>query len=170
MPEIPPIREQIVTAIMTLVRPQPRVMEPKPTIAELEAILNSESDDIVDIRPDGSVTVVRASHTTVGAVADEVQRLLRRYMAENTQAAQRREQASAGKLGQCADELAFWKYQAIFGRAVMLDATTLGRSLPEDHAVWREAEAQLEKAREAENAERVQVGDEQATYALWNKE
>jgi hypothetical protein len=65
------LKEQIVTEIMSLVRPQPQKMEPKPTIAELEKILNSECTDAISIEPDGSVCV-RPTSTTVGAVADKV--------------------------------------------------------------------------------------------------
>lgn len=65
------LREQIVSEIMTLVRPQPTKMDPPPTIAQLEAILNSENTDDVRIETDGSVSV-RPTVTTVGAVADRV--------------------------------------------------------------------------------------------------
>ncbi len=65
------LKQQIVTEIMSLVRQQPRKMEPKPTVLDLERILNSESTDAVHIEPDGSVTVT-PTVTTVGAVADKV--------------------------------------------------------------------------------------------------
>lgn len=57
----------------------------------------------------------------------------------------------------CADELAFWKFQAIYHRALMLH----GRSMPgqvlmlEGSRVWREAEKQLEEHRADENRTRV---------------
>jgi hypothetical protein len=47
----------------------------------------------------------------------------------------------------CADELAFWRYQAIYGLAFMLDRNMLTSELREDSAVWREAERQLEGER-----------------------
>lgn len=64
------LKEEIVTAIMSLVRQQPKKME-RPTIDELERIINSESTDAVNIEPDGSVTVTPQA-TTVGTVADLV--------------------------------------------------------------------------------------------------
>lgn len=80
---------------------------------------------------------------------------MRKDRAQDVQNAMRREQSLAGELGQCADELAFWKYQAIFGRLMMLDAAALSHlELPEEHPVWRDAEAQLEDSRKQENDER----------------
>src|SRR5690348_7140504 len=61
------IRTQIVAEIMSLVRQQPKKMEPPPTIEELEKILNSESTDEVSIETDGSVSV-RPTMTTVGEI------------------------------------------------------------------------------------------------------
>ena len=55
------------------------------------------------------------------------------------------------------DELCFWRFQAIYHRALMLH----GRSMPgqvlmlEGSRVWREAEKQLEEYRADENRERV---------------
>lgn len=54
-----------------------------------------------------------------------------------------------------ADELAFWKYQAIYGRAAMLDRDILKRALPEDSPAWREAARQLDDARIMGNLSRV---------------
>lgn len=68
------IREKVVAEIMTLVRPQPKRL-PKPTIEELERILNSETTDAVNIEPDGSVSIT-PTVTTVGAVADAVMRIV----------------------------------------------------------------------------------------------
>lgn len=65
-----PLKDKIVTEIMSLVRQQPQKL-PKPTIDELERILNSESKDAVNIEPDGSVSVT-PTVTTVGAIADKV--------------------------------------------------------------------------------------------------
>lgn len=63
-------REQIIAEIMKLVRPEPKPLE-RPTIAELEKILNSETTDAVQINTDGSVST-RPTTTTVGAVADAI--------------------------------------------------------------------------------------------------
>jgi hypothetical protein len=55
-----------------------------------------------------------------------------------------------------ADELAFWKFQAIYHRALMLR----GKPMPKDvlvldgSPVWKEAERQLEEQRVEENRER----------------
>lgn len=54
-----------------------------------------------------------------------------------------------------ADELAFWRYQAIFGRACMLNPHTMSRPLPEDSPAWKEATRQLDEARTLENRERI---------------
>jgi hypothetical protein len=54
-----------------------------------------------------------------------------------------------------ADELAFWKYQAIFARAYMLDPEILKITYPEESAAWKEATCQLEEARTEENRERI---------------
>lgn len=53
-----------------------------------------------------------------------------------------------------ADELAFWRYQAIYGRASLLDRNTLKHVLPEDSPAWKEATRQLDAARIEENRER----------------
>lgn len=54
-----------------------------------------------------------------------------------------------------ADELAFWRYQAIFWRAYAYDARLMSTSpVPEDEETWRTAERDLEAARVAENRER----------------
>lgn len=57
-----------------------------------------------------------------------------------------------------ADELAFWKYQAIWGRAMMLRGKPGPGQTPlmlEESRIWREAARQLEDARVQENRERV---------------
>lgn len=76
------LRELIAAEIMTLVRQQPRTME-KPTVDELEKILNSDSSDAVHIEPDGSVSVT-PTVTTVSAVADKVAALVERATAADT--------------------------------------------------------------------------------------
>lgn len=67
-------RSDIVKEIMKLVKPTPIVMDKKPTIDELEKILNSESSDKVNILPDGTVTLTKTT-TTVGEVADAILQL-----------------------------------------------------------------------------------------------
>lgn len=61
-----------------------------------------------------------------------------------------------------ADELAFWKYQAIWQRAVRLqhDLMTTPREPIEDTPQWKEAERQLEAARVEENRERYSHAEE----------
>ena len=54
-----------------------------------------------------------------------------------------------------ADELGFWRYQAIYWRAHAYDARLMSTSpVPEDEETWRTAERDLEAARHAENRER----------------
>lgn len=53
------------------------------------------------------------------------------------------------------DELAFYRYQAIYWRAYAYDARLMSTSpVPEDEETWRTAERDLEAARVAENRER----------------
>lgn len=54
-----------------------------------------------------------------------------------------------------ADELAFWRYQAIWGRAYMLDRHSLKQVMIEESAVWKEATRQLEDARKEGNREHI---------------
>ena len=54
-----------------------------------------------------------------------------------------------------ADEIAFWKHQAIYHRCLFLDPKSVHRLYLEDHPIWREAERQLEAQRIEENRERV---------------
>jgi hypothetical protein len=68
-----PSRETIVAEIMKLVRPDPIPMKERPSIDELEKILNSESEDAVTINPDGSVSRLPPP-TTVGHVVDAILR------------------------------------------------------------------------------------------------
>ena len=62
------------------------------------------------------------------------------------------------ELSGCADELAFWRYQAIWHRATMLHGTSGPEQtlqlIIEDNPVWKEAERQLEDHRKEENRER----------------
>lgn len=73
------MRDEIIAEIMTLVRPPPHKMEPRPTIEELEKILNSEDKRDITIEPDGSISV-RPDHTTVAEVADAVLRVVFKYI------------------------------------------------------------------------------------------
>ncbi len=68
------MRDKIVSAIMELVKPPP--MRTKPTLEELERILNSDDPPPFVIEPDGTMLSTPQSGTTVGAVADAVMRLL----------------------------------------------------------------------------------------------
>lgn len=54
-----------------------------------------------------------------------------------------------------ADELAFWRYQAIWGRTYLLQPAAIKQPFMEDGPAWKEAIRQLEAARVAENAERM---------------
>lgn len=72
------LKDEIVSEIMSLVRQQPTRMEPRPSIEELERILNSETTDDIRIEPDGSVSC-RPTVTTVGAVAEKVLTLVGRW-------------------------------------------------------------------------------------------
>lgn len=62
-----------------------------------------------------------------------------------------------GETARCADELAFWRYQAIWHRAMMLHGTPGPGQTPllmEESPRWKEAERQLEEQRIEENRER----------------
>lgn len=70
------LRSEIVREIMTLVQPEPQEIKPRPTIDELEKMLNSDTPQEIDIRPDGSIYTRPPAHTTVGAVADTILRVI----------------------------------------------------------------------------------------------
>lgn len=53
-----------------------------------------------------------------------------------------------------ADELAFWRYQAIWQRTVRLQHDAMASPCIEDTEAWKEATRQLEEARAEENRER----------------
>lgn len=72
------LKDEIATEIMSLVRQQPTRMEPRPSIEDLEKILNSETTDDIHIEPDGSVSC-RPTTTTVGAVAERVLTLVGKW-------------------------------------------------------------------------------------------
>lgn len=68
-----PTREQIVAEIMKLIPPQMVPME-RPSIEELEKILQSDERPDIHIAPDGSITTEKPH--TVGDIADAIMRLL----------------------------------------------------------------------------------------------
>lgn len=96
-----------------------------------------------------------------GKDADAIARLLRATAARMQQLLTDRndqDRALADAIRETAataDELAFWKYHAIYGRAYMLDRHMLKSIMPEESAVWKEATKQLEDARTEENRERI---------------
>lgn len=53
-----------------------------------------------------------------------------------------------------ADECAFWRYQAIWGRAVFLQPDAIRSPLIEERPVWKEATKQLEAAWTEDKRER----------------
>lgn len=64
-------REELVGIIMSLITPPRVVVEPRPTIEELERILNSQDDSPYHLEPNGTVT--RPGPTlTAGALADAI--------------------------------------------------------------------------------------------------
>lgn len=67
------IRDKIVSEIMKLVQPAP--MDHKPSIAEIEKILNSDNPNRITLAPDGSAMLVAHGHT-VGDIADAVLRIV----------------------------------------------------------------------------------------------
>ena len=92
-----------------------------------------------------------------GRTADTMAKMLRRVAAEFE--ADRRDHDLAlrdaiSETARCADELAFWRHQAIFARAYMLRPAALHSIDFEDGPEWKEAERQLEANRAAENRER----------------
>lgn len=82
-PAIEGLRPLLVAEIMKLVSPAPIPMERKPTIAEIEKILNSDNPQKIGLAPDGSATIEAPSHT-VGDIADAVIRVLRTSAAGGT--------------------------------------------------------------------------------------
>ena len=71
------LRDEIVVEIMSMIRPV-KIERTKPTIAELEAILNSDDPPLISLNPDGSCTELVPMTTTVGAVADKIVALIAR--------------------------------------------------------------------------------------------
>ena len=69
--EIDERRSRRVTMIMGLLKKQTE--RPKPTIAELEAMLNESEPPKIHINPDGSLTTIEALNTTVGELLDAIE-------------------------------------------------------------------------------------------------
>lgn len=67
---------------------------------------------------------------------------------------------ATGETARCVDELAFWRYQAIWARAYMLDPQSIKWPLMEDGQAWKEATLQLEAARTDENRKRYAHAEE----------
>lgn len=87
----------------------------------------------------GYVAGLRVSHTRLKSDRDDHDRALRDAIRETAATA---------------DELAFWRYQAIWGRAYLLQPSAIKTPFMEEGAVWKEAERQLEAARVEGNRER----------------
>lgn len=70
------LRQKIIAMMNALVLPRRVEHEPRPTIEELEKLLNSDDPPNISIQPDGSVIEYRPQTTTVRAVADGILDLL----------------------------------------------------------------------------------------------
>jgi hypothetical protein len=94
-----------------------------------------------------------------GRTADTLARMLRRVAAEFEADCRDHDLAlrdAVRETASYADELGFWRYQAIFWRAYAYDSRLMSASpAPEDEETWRTAERDLEATRVAENRERV---------------
>lgn len=66
------IRQQIIDKMKGLVLPKKVERNPRPTIDELEKILNSENGPNVQLNPDGTVTEYQPQTTTIEKVADAI--------------------------------------------------------------------------------------------------
>lgn len=95
-----------------------------------------------------------------GADADRLARFLRRVAETSDRFTKDRNEQDLAladairETASTADELAFWKYQAIYHRCLFLEPKSVHRLYLEDHPIWREAERQLEAQRVEENRER----------------
>ena len=93
-----------------------------------------------------------------GRTADTLAAFLRRVAAELTRFAEDRRDHDLAlhdairETAGCADELAFWRYQAVWHRAYFLRPVPIDQV--ESGPEWKEAEQYLEVARVAENRER----------------
>lgn len=90
-----------------------------------------------------------------GRDADALAKLLR-HAAKDHEDQDLAVRGAISETARCADELAFWRFQAIWHRTLMLygkpgPGQTL---LLEESQVWEEAEKQLEEQRRQENRER----------------
>ncbi len=66
------LRQKIIDKMKTLVLPKKVERKERPTIDELERILNSENPGKMQINPDGSITEYREQTTTIEKVADAI--------------------------------------------------------------------------------------------------
>lgn len=91
------LREQIVAEIMKLVTPAIVPMDHKPSIEELEKILNSDEVPKIHMQPDGSISTEKPH--TVGDIADAVLRVVGDVRAAALREAMERIQAECGCCG-----------------------------------------------------------------------
>lgn len=70
------LRQQIIDKLHELVLPKKIERLPRPSLDELEKILNSVDPPNIQIGPDGSIVEYRPQTTTVGVVADAILDLL----------------------------------------------------------------------------------------------
>lgn len=68
------LRSAIIAEIMKLVRPARVALDPRPSIAEIEKMINAEQD--IRTEPDGSVSVPDQHPRTAGDIADAVLRVV----------------------------------------------------------------------------------------------
>lgn len=92
-----------------------------------------------------------------GRTADTMARMLRRVAAEFE--ADRRDHDLAlrdaiSETARCADELAFWRYQAIYHRSKVIKPELADEIYISETPAWKEAERDLEGFRADENRER----------------
>lgn len=66
------LRKKIIDKMKTLVLPKKIERNPRPTIEELEKILNQAEPPNIQINPDGSVTEYQPQSTTIEKVADAI--------------------------------------------------------------------------------------------------
>lgn len=92
------MREQIVAEIMKLVRPAPVPMDHKPSIAEIEKMLNSDNPSRISIAPDGSYVTEAPAHT-VGDIADAVLLVVGNVRVATLREAMGKVQADCGNCG-----------------------------------------------------------------------
>lgn len=96
-----------------------------------------------------------------GREADDLARLLRATASRIQQLTTDRDDQDRAmrdairETADTADELAFWRYQAIWGRTFLLQPAAIKQPFMEEGPVWKEAIRQLEAARVAENSERI---------------